>query len=106
MRQQEVHKFSFRIDDRCQAPVLGILGEVLHMIIIDQGETILRDRWLSYVATDVINDTPLRYKGTHKKFHFRLPSVSKTLFNSSRLRSDSSTSSLLAVSSAVSNAAF
>ena len=70
MRHQEPHEVFFRIDDWCQAPVLGVLGEVLHMMIIDLGETILRDRGLSYVATDVINDTPLRYKRTHVNVPF------------------------------------
>jgi hypothetical protein len=47
VRHQEPNKFFIRIDDRCQSPVLGVLDAVLHMMIIDPGQTILRDRRLS-----------------------------------------------------------
>jgi hypothetical protein len=40
------------------------------MMIIDPGETILRDRGFSYVATDVINHMTLRDKGTHVNIPF------------------------------------
>jgi len=82
----------------CEASILGVFHEILHMTIIDPGETILRDWGRSNVATDVIDQFTLRDTVTHVNIHFPLPSVSRMLLSSSRLRSDSSMPSLLAVS--------
>ena len=70
MRHQELNKFFIRINDRCQASVLGVLDAVLYVMMIDPGETILCDRGLSYVTTDVINHITFRDKGTHVNIPF------------------------------------
>ena len=88
MRDQELHKFFIRASDRLETLVLGVFRKLVNLTIADPGEKILCDRGLSYVPTDAINHTPLREEnGLTYTFQFRVPSVSRILLNSSRLRS-------------------
>jgi hypothetical protein len=57
MRHQECEEFLIRISHRCQAFVFCVFCNVLYFFVTKPCETILRNRWLSYLGrvSDWIN---------------------------------------------------